>query len=85
LKKLLLQAASGGKTINIDELGLGSANDIIESMDHSVQQIEELEQDFDYKLKKQKEADEIKNEALEQKRKLENKAEPHLANLNEDP
>lgn len=81
----MLQAASGGKTINIDELGLGSANDIIESMDHSVQQIEELEQDFDYKLKKQKEADEIKNEALEEKRKLENKAEPHLANLNEDP
>lgn len=36
LKKLLMQAASGGKTINIDELGLGSANDIIETMDHTV-------------------------------------------------
>ena len=50
LKKLLLQAASGGKTINIDELGLGSANDIIETMDHTVHEIEEMEQDFDYKL-----------------------------------
>jgi len=52
LKKLLLQAASGGKTINIDELGLGSANDIIETMDHTVHEIEEMEQDFDYKLEK---------------------------------
>lgn len=52
LKKLLLQAASGGKTINIDELGLGSANDIIETMDHTVHEIEEMEQDFDYKLQK---------------------------------
>lgn len=60
LKKLLLQAASGGKTINIEQLGLGSANDIIETMDHTVHEIEEMEQDFDYKLKKQKEADEIK-------------------------
>lgn len=60
LKKLLLQAASGGKTINIEQLGLGSANDIIETMDHTVHEIEEMEQDFEYKLKKQKEADEIK-------------------------
>ncbi len=36
LKKMLLQAASkGGGTINITDLGLGSAEDIVESMDHT--------------------------------------------------
>lgn len=64
---------------------MGSANDIIETMDHTVHEIEEMEQDFDYKLKKQKEADEEKNIALEEKKRLENKAAPHLTNLNEDP
>jgi len=44
-----------------------------------------MEQDFDYKLKKQKEADEEKAVALNEKKKLENPAEPHLTNLNEDP
>ena len=36
LKKALMQAAkSGGGTINIAELGLGSAEEIVESMDHA--------------------------------------------------
>lgn len=51
LKKMLMQAASGGKPLNIEALGLGDANDIIESMDHTEQEIEEME-NFDEKLKK---------------------------------
>lgn len=59
LKELLMKAAKGGGQINIEELGLGSANDIIESMDHTQQQLEEMENDnFDAKLKEQKKLDE---------------------------
>jgi len=35
LKELLMKAAAGGGTINIADLGLGSAEDVIESMEHS--------------------------------------------------
>jgi hypothetical protein len=48
LKKLLLQAAtSGSGTINIADLGLGSAEDIVESMDHAEKELEELEMPFE--------------------------------------
>lgn len=35
LKKALLAAASGGGTINIADLGLGSAQEIVDNMDHT--------------------------------------------------
>ena len=35
LKKLLIQAASSGGTINLNDLGLGSAEDIVASMEHA--------------------------------------------------
>lgn len=85
LKKLLLNAAQGNGTINIADLGLGSATDIIESMDHAEHEIQELEKPFEQKLAEQKEADRIKNEEMAKKRKLENPKAPHLVNLNEDP
>jgi kinesin family protein 13 len=50
LKKLLMTAASGG-TINIADLGMGSADEIVESMDHTMQEIEDMEEDnFEKKL-----------------------------------
>jgi hypothetical protein len=35
LKKLLLQAAAGGGTINLKDLGLGDTTEIIDNMDHA--------------------------------------------------
>jgi len=81
---MLMKAAAGGGTINIADLGLGSATDIIESMNHAEQELEEME-NFDAKLKQQKENDKEKNEAMNEKRKAENPRAPHLTNLNEDP
>ena len=62
LRRMLLQAAQGNGTINLNDLGMGSANDILETLDHAEEEIEELETDFDQKLKEQKEADRIKDE-----------------------
>jgi hypothetical protein len=85
LKKLLLSAANGG-TINIADLGLGSADEIVESMDHTMQEIEDMEEDnFEKKLAEQKEVDKVKDVEKEEKMRLENKRAPHLTNLNEDP
>ena len=48
LKKLHLQAATSGTgVININDLGLGSAEDIVESMDHAEKELEELETPFE--------------------------------------
>ena len=41
---------------------MGSANDILETLGHVEEEIEEYETDFDQKLKEQKEADRIKDE-----------------------
>lgn len=84
LKKMLMSAAQGGQTINLDQLGLGNANDIIESMDHTQKEIEEME-NFEQKLAEQKEADKQKAIEHDEKKKKENKRAPHLVNLNEDP
>ena len=35
LRRMLLQAAQGNGTINLNDLGMGSANDILESLDHA--------------------------------------------------
>jgi len=85
LKKLLLQAAQGGGTINVADLGLGSANDIIESMDHAQEQIDEIEKPWEQKLKEEKEANLVKQAEADEKKKRENKRAPHLVNINEDP
>ena len=45
-----MKAASGNGTINIADLGLGSAQDILESMEHAEQEIEDME-NFEEKLK----------------------------------
>ena len=49
LKKLLLQAAKSGGTIDLKDLGMGSAEEIVESMEHAEQELEEIE-NFDQKL-----------------------------------
>ena len=84
LKKLLLQAAKGDGTINIADLGLGSAEDIVENMNHAEEEIENMD-NFEEKLKKEKEASKIHQEEMAIKKKLENPQAPHLTNLNEDP
>lgn len=80
----MLQAAKGDGTININDLGLGSAEDIVENMNHAEQEIEAMD-NFEEKLKKEKEANRIRDEELAKKRELENPKAPHLVNLNEDP
>lgn len=47
LKELLMKAAAGGGQINIADLGLGSATDILESMEHAENEIEEMEKPFE--------------------------------------
>ena len=49
LKKMLLQAAANGGTINFDQLGMGSAEDVIESMNHAEEELNNIE-NFDKKL-----------------------------------
>jgi len=81
----LRKAAQGNGVININELGMGSATEILDNMEAAEAQIDEMELDFDKKLELQKIEDAKKDEEMEIKRKLENKREPHLCNLNEDP
>jgi hypothetical protein len=50
LKKLLIQAAGSGGTINLADLGLGSAEDIVASMEHADEQLKEMETPFEQKL-----------------------------------
>jgi|APSaa5957512535_1039671.scaffolds.fasta_scaffold198389_2 hypothetical protein len=64
---------------------MGSAEDIIASMEHAEEQLNEFETPFEQKLAEQKEADRLRDVKLEEKRKNENPRAPHLANLNEDP
>lgn len=54
-------------------------------MDHAEQVLEEVEKPFEVRLAEQKAADAKRDEALAEKRRLENPAAPHLVNLNEDP
>ena len=68
---------SGG-TIDQNEI-----KESLEGIEHAEQQLAEVE-DFDAKLEEQKKADEIAEKEREIKRKLENKAAPHLTNLHED-
>ena len=79
-----MQAAAGNGTINIADLGLGSAEDVIESMNHADDQLADMEKPFEQKLAESKEADKKRDAALEEKRKRENPKAPHLVNLNED-
>jgi len=85
LKELLRKAAAGGGVINISELGLGTAEEVIETLDHSQQALEEMEKPFEEKLAEQKAADAKREEELAEQRKLEDPRAPHLTNLNEDP
>ena len=62
LKKLLVQAASGGGTFKVEDLGLGDTNDIIASMDRMEEEMQDLEGDFEEKLAKQKREDRKKDE-----------------------
>ena len=64
---------------------MGSATEILDNMEAAEAQIDEMELDFDKKLELQKIEDAKKDEEMEIKKKLENKREPHLCNLNEDP
>lgn len=85
LKEMLMKAAAGGGTINLADLGLGSAQDVIESLDHAEQALEEMEKPFEQKLAEQKAADAKREEERQAKQKLEDPRAPHLTNLNEDP
>jgi len=80
-----MKAAAGNGTINIAELGLGSASDILESREHAQHELEEMEKPFAQKLAEQKEADRKRDEEAAARRELENPRAPHLVNLNEDP
>jgi hypothetical protein len=84
LKKMLLAAAQKGGTIDLAQLGMGDATEIIESMDHAQKELDDIE-NFDQKLAEQKEADKKREAEMEEKKRLENKRAPHLVNLNEDP
>jgi hypothetical protein len=72
LKKLLIQAASSGGTINLNDLGLGSAEDIVASMEHADEQLKEMETPFEQKLAEQKAADDVRDKKNAEKRKKEN-------------
>lgn len=85
LKEMLRKAASGNGTINLADLGLGDVEDIIENMDHAQQELEDMEGDFEKKLEQEKVNNVEKEKELQEKQKKENKREPHLVNLNEDP
>lgn len=74
----------GNGQINIAELGLGSAEEVIESMNHADEQLADMEKPFEQKLAESKEADKKRDAALEEKKKRENPKAPHLVNLNED-
>jgi hypothetical protein len=45
-----MKAAAGGGTINLSDLGMGTAEDVIETLDHSQQALEEMEKPFEQKL-----------------------------------
>ena len=48
--------------------------------------MQDCDQEFyEKKLAEQKKEDAVRDEELEEKKKLENKREPHFCNLNEDP
>lgn len=79
----MLAAAQGNGTINIADLGLGSAQDIIEQLNHAEQQIDDTE-NFEFKLEQQKKLDVENQKQIEEKKKKENKRAPHITNLNED-
>ena len=76
LKKLLREAAAGGGKVD--------AQEFLDMMDHQEAQMQEM-QNFDEKLKKEKEHNAAQDAVLLEKQKRENKRAPHLSNLNEDP
>jgi len=80
-----MQAAQNGGTINIADLGLGSAEDIIEQMDHAEQEIENIENDdYEKRLQEEKEASKQRDLEKEERHRRENKRAPHLTNLHEE-
>lgn len=80
-----MQAAQNGGTINIADLGLGSAEDIIEQMDHAEQEIENIENDdYEKRLQEEKEASKQRDLEKEERHRREKKRAPHLTNLHEE-
>ena len=81
LKMLLRQATQGDGSIGKDDL-----EEIMEGMEQAEAHMQACDQEFyEKKLAVQKEEDAIKDDILAEKKKLENKREPHFCNLNEDP
>ena len=69
LKKALLDAArKGNGMINLADLGLGNAEDIVEEMDHTDKQINDMEKTWEERLAEQRAKD-------EEERKLEERQE----------
>ena len=81
LKNLLRQATQGDGQLSKDDL-----EELVEGMEQAEAHMQDCDQDFyEKKLADQKKEDAVRDEELIVKKKLENKREPHLCNLNEDP
>ena len=67
LKKALLDAArKGNGMINLADLGLGNAEDIVEEMDHTDKQINDMEKTWEERLAEQRAKDEEERKLEEQ-------------------
>ena len=55
LKQILLKAASGGGVINLNDLGLGNLNELVETMEENTKAVEEMEKPWEQKLQEEKE------------------------------
>lgn len=80
-----MKAAAGGGKINIEDLGMGSAEDIVSGMEEREKLMEEMDKPYEQKLAEQKEADKKHQEEMDERKLKENPRAPHLVNLNEDP
>lgn len=85
LKQILLKAASGGGTINLNDLGLGNLNELVETMEENTKAVEEMEKPWEQKLAEEKERSQKQSEEVQQIMRNDNRRVPHLTNLNEDP
>lgn len=55
LKQILLKAASGGGTINLNDLGLGNLAELVETMEENTKAVEEMEKPWEQKLEEERE------------------------------
>ena len=93
LKKILMDAAKKGKgIIDLSELGLGDASEIVEQMEEAEQRITDIEKPWEERLAEQRAKDEEERKFAEEQKQqdllhhqLKNKKMPHLTNLDEDP